>query len=336
MPESPRRRRVVGRRVVRPRRVRVRPTRGTGVSGEERPGGPRSSSGPVIDAARRVGESLVVAVVGSAGLYLVGSVWTDAYYGRMSVDAASLDLAPQFVALQAVHALPRLLEYPSTLLLFWVLYRTLAGPARRLSARLGGLWRRAPSLLLALANVAVVSPLVAGAVAVSLQEGALVPGSILAEVAGVLENAGLLLLGYAVWLGWSQRASLVAQVRARRTLPIALVFLVYLLTALASTAAVAEGAAVLLMTGASDASIGIAFTTKPGVPPVAAGRELVLVATRNGAFYAVERQPSPPAQRPTAHVVPIASVDGAEVRRLTDADAPFGGLVVGAPTAVGR
>jgi hypothetical protein len=65
-------------------------------------------------------------------LYLVGSVYVDAFYGRLSIEVTSLDLAPPYVALQSVHALWALLEYPLFLLLCYVLYRTLASPTRRL------------------------------------------------------------------------------------------------------------------------------------------------------------------------------------------------------------
>ncbi len=292
------------------------------------PAGALPASRPALEAARRVGESLVVAAVGSTGLYLVGSVYTDSYYGRLSVEPSSLDLAPPFIALQAVHALGGLLEYPSTLLFYWVLYRALAPRARRLRGWVGRARARFPRHLLVLANLAVVAPLVGGAFLTSFREQAMAPNSVLTEVAGVLGGAGGILLLYAAWLGWGQRASLVAQVRARRLLPIALVFLVYLLNALASTAAVAENAAVLLMTGESDGSMGIAFAAKAGVPAPAAGKDLVLVTARNGAFYAVERQPDPPSQRPVAYVVPFTSVEAARVQRLNDADATFGDLVL--------
>src|SRR5688500_11392040 len=67
---------------------------------------------PGFGAAQRLVESAVVAVATSTGLYLVGSVYVDAYYGRMSIDAASLDFAPPYVALQSAHVLQSLLEYP--------------------------------------------------------------------------------------------------------------------------------------------------------------------------------------------------------------------------------
>ena len=53
---------------------------------------------PGFGTAQRLVESVLLAAATSTGLYLVGSVYTDAYYGRMSIDAASLDLAPPLAA----------------------------------------------------------------------------------------------------------------------------------------------------------------------------------------------------------------------------------------------
>ena len=56
---------------------------------------------------------------------------------------------------------------------------------------------------------------------------------------------------------------------------------------------------------------------------------LILVTTRNGNYYAVERQDNPPDGRPTAHVVPFISVDFAQVRRMNRADIVFDDLPPG-------
>ncbi|MBA3417017.1 MAG: hypothetical protein H0U10_17490 [Chloroflexia bacterium] len=283
---------------------------------------------PTFEAARRLGESLVIAAVTSSGLYLVGAVYTDAYYGRLSIETTSLDLSPPYVALQSAHALRALLEYPSTLLLLWVLYRTFAAPARRLRGWFDRARRRFPRLLLVAANAVVVAPLVVGAFLAAEREQTLVPGSLLSEVASLLEDLGVLLLLYAVWLGWSQRASIVSQIRARKPIPIALVFSVYLLSALAATATAAERAAALLLTGGSDASIGIELTMAPGADQQVAGKELILVSARNGTFFVVERQAAPPSQRPVAYMIPATAVDVARVQRLVDADATFDEFVL--------
>ena len=199
---------------------------------------------------------------------------------------------------------------------------------RRLRARFDRARQRFPRLLPVLANLAVVAPLLAVAFLASIREQTLAPRSLMAEVAEVQGEAAVVLLLYAVWLGWSQRASLVSEVRARRPVPIALVFTVYLLSALASTAAAAEQAAELLLTGESDASMRVVFALKPGVQPALPNRELILVTARGGTYYVVERQLSPPSRRPTAYMVPFLSVDSAQVQRLNDADATLGNLVV--------
>ena len=291
---------------------------------------PSTTNSPpsALETARRVGESLVIAIVTSTGLYLVGSVYTSAYYSRMSVEVTSLYLDPPYVALQSIHALPGLLEYPSTLLLFWILYRTVASRAHRMREWSRTLRPRIRRLLVVLANVAVVGPLVANAFLASSREGSLSPDSVLAEVTGMRGTVVVLLLIYVIWLGWSQRTFIVTQIRARQILPIALVFLVYLLTALASTASVATNAAMLLMTGDAIDSMGVTLTMKEGVAPVAPGRELILVTARNNAFFAVERQASPPDQRPITHIVPFSSVDAVTVQRLNDADASLFDLVI--------
>jgi hypothetical protein len=275
---------------------------------------------PALETARRIGESIAIAAVSSAGLYLVGTVYVDAYYGRLSIDATSLDLAPTYVALQAIHVLPGLLQYPSLLLVVYLLYRTFGGRARRLRTWLEGLRGRHPRAVLILGNLLVIAPLLIGALVISYQEAEVAPRSVLAEIAGLLESAALVLFVYAIWLGWSQRAFIVSEIVARKLLPIALVFTVYLLTALASTASTATLAAELLLVGASDASMEVEFVMREGSGDTLAGKELLLVAVRFGDFYVVERQPFPPSQRPTAYIVPDATVDVATVRRLNDAN----------------
>jgi len=74
-----------------------------------------------LETVRRIAESVIIAVISSAGLYLVGSVYVDAYYGRLAIEATSLDLPPPYVALQSVHGLWGLLDYPLLLLLVSVL-----------------------------------------------------------------------------------------------------------------------------------------------------------------------------------------------------------------------
>jgi hypothetical protein len=306
----------------------VRPATRHRSTADQRPGigAPKQPSPPVgtfpvgkptLETARRIAESVIIAAVSSAGLYLVGTVYTDAYYGRLSIEVTSRDLAPPYVALQSVHALWGLLEYPLLLLLFYMLYRTFAAPTRRLGTWFTRIELRFPRRLPILANLAVVAPLLLDAF-FSFQEQELPHHSVLTEVTSVLGYAGLVLLGYVVWLGWSQRRFLVSEIRARKLAPIALVFLVYLLSALVVTGIVGELAAVDLLTGTSDASLRVEFVTKPGVLPELADKELVLVTTRYGAYYVVEREPFPPSQQPTSYVVPLTAVDAARVRRFSD------------------
>jgi hypothetical protein len=271
-----------------------------------------------LETVRRIAESVIIALISSAGLYLVGSVYVDAYYGRLAIEVTSLDLPPPYVALQSVHALWGLLDYPLLLLLVYVLYRVIASPSRRLGQWLGRARERFPRLLPMLANLIVVAPLLLDAAA-SLRERELPHRSVLAEIDSVLGYVGLILLVYVLWLGWDQRRFLLSEVQERKPVPIALVFTAYLLSALVTTGVVAELAAVELLTGASDASLRVEFVTKPGVLPELANKELILVTTRNGAYYVVEREPSPPSQQPTSYVIPMSAVDAAQVRRFDDA-----------------
>ncbi|HEU5432102.1 MAG TPA: hypothetical protein VFU81_10590, partial [Thermomicrobiales bacterium] len=91
------------------------------------------SSAEVVSAAatsgRRIAESVVVTLATSASLYLVGSVYANAYYGRMSIEPTSLDLSPPYLALQATHSLQALPSYPMTILFLLALARVFATPA---------------------------------------------------------------------------------------------------------------------------------------------------------------------------------------------------------------
>jgi hypothetical protein len=278
---------------------------------------------PVLDTIRRVGESVIIAAVTSAGFYLVGSVYTDAFYSRLSIEVTSLDLAPPYIALQSTHALQGLLSYPTTLLFGFMLYRTLAAPGRILHERIRAAVHRAPRLMCVLGNLLVIAPLVIEIGINSLYEQDLEPGSVLSEAISVLGNASLVLLLYAIWLGWSQRQLLVMQIRARKLLPIFLLGGVFLLNAMVSTATVATLAAEQLLTGTADDSMGVVFTLQPGVADPLAGKELILVTARNGSYYVVERQPEPPSGTPRSFMVPLGSVQMAEVHRLHDANRTF-------------
>lgn len=278
------------------------------------------TSRPVLDTVRRVGESIIIAAFTSAGFYLVGSVYTEAFYSRLSIEVTSLDLAPPYIALQSTHALQGLLSYPTMLLLGFMLYRSLAAPGRILHETLMAAMRRAPRLVHVLGNLLVITPLIIEIGINSLYEQELEPDSVLAEAISVLGNASMVLLLYAIWLGWSQRQFLVTQIRARRVIPIILLGGVFLLNAMVSTATVATLAAEQLLTGTADDSMGVDFTLHPGVTDILTGRDLILVSARNGSYYVVERQPEPPSGTPRSFMIPMASVQIAEVQRLHDAN----------------
>ena len=48
--------------------------------------------------------------------------------------------------------------------------------------------------------------------------------------------------------------------------------------------------------------------------------DLLLITARNGSYYVVERQDTPPSRRPVAYVVPFDAVDSARTQRVNDAD----------------
>ncbi|MCC6312910.1 MAG: hypothetical protein IT337_02765 [Thermomicrobiales bacterium] len=290
-----------------------------GASAEPRPIEIAPSRG-AIDAARRVGESFLIAIVTSTGLYLIGWVYTASYYQRLSIEPTALDFAPPYVALQAVHALSGLLQYPSILLLLWFLYHLLVRPLRRVLGRAATARLRNLRLLPVVGNLILISPLLVQAYLARSREVTINPISVMGEIASMLENAAVVLLVYAIWLGWGQRTTLVAAVRARRVLPIALMSLVYLLAALSSTSEAADTAAVMLVTGQADNSLEVTIALRDGVEPAWGDRELILVTVRQATYFVVGREPFPPELRPTSWMVPAASVQSAQVRRLNDAD----------------
>lgn len=287
-----------------------------------------SSSSSTVAAARRLVESLIIAVVTSTGVYLVGSIYTEAYFGRMSIDANALDYPPTYVALQAVHAVQSLLVIPGLLLLLWLGQRAVvarwpeawSSAARRLD-RLGPI---GPLV----ANVAVTIPLALIAAAAGSNRTLIQTTSALSEVVSLLQLAGGVLLAYAVWLGLGPRQYLLAELRQRRMVPTALLVAIYLLAALVNTADRARANAERLMTGASDTSLAVTFTMAAGEQPVSSA-ELILVALRNGHYFVVERQPDPPSLTPRAYAVPFRAVDAVQLQRINPAAPGDYGIVIG-------
>jgi hypothetical protein len=263
----------------------------------------------------------VIAVVSSAILYLVGSVYVDAYYGRLAIEVVSLDLPPPYVALQSVHALWGLLDYPLFLLLVVLLCRLITSSSRPFARWLTRTSERFPRLLPVMINLIVVAPLLLRAAA-TLRERELPHRSIVTEISSLLGYVGLVIFVYVLWLGWHQRRFVLTEIRDRNVVAATLLFAGYLLSALVFTGSAAEIAAMDLLTGASPASLRVTFVTKPEVLPELANKELLLVAARNGAYFVVEREPSPPGPWATSYSVPFGSVEAARVRPFQASDSP--------------
>src|SRR5215211_1553349 len=282
---------------------------------------------PVFGTTQRVIESAIIAVATSTGLYLVGSVYTDAYFSRMSIEVTSLDLAPPFIALQSAHVLESLLEYPSALLFFYLLYRLLTSRIPRLRSWYNRARQRFGRLFLLIVNFLIVSPLLVSAVRAGIDAGISSTSSVLSEVTGLMGTLGSLLLFYVIWLSFGPRRFILDQIRQRNLVPIVLLSVLYLLDALIATANGAAVDAELLMSGASDSSIEVVFTMAHGVRDTLPSSGLLLVTARNGNYYVVERQESPPSRRPVAYVVPFDVVDSARTQRVNQADPALEDLV---------
>ncbi len=187
---------------------------------------------PSLGAAQRAIESIVIAVVTSSGLYLIGTVYLEAYYARMSIDAAALDFNPPYVALQALHVLPSLLEYPISLLFFFIVYRAVTSRTTRLHAWYQSLGQRFGRLFLLLINILTVSPLLAAAIQAGTDVALIDASSVLSEVAELMMTVGSLLLFYVIWLSFGPRLTVLSQIREHRLLPLIMIFVLYLLDSL--------------------------------------------------------------------------------------------------------
>lgn len=273
---------------------------------------------PALMAARRLIESVIIAVITSTGVYLVGSVYTDAYYGRMSIDSNALDLPPSFIALQAVHALQSLLFYPMAVLLLYLPAGFIASHSPRVRSWVSGLVERFGRLAILVINGLVVLPLVAAAVSAGSDRAVIQTTSALSEVVSLMQEAGFALLIYVVWLSLQRRTFLLTELKRRQLVPVMLVFAIFLFGALVNTAERARTNAERLMTGASDTSLAATFTMARGVPPLPS-TELILVAMRNGHHFVVERQPNPPSLTPRSYAVPFRSVDAVDLERVNPA-----------------
>ncbi len=278
-----------------------------------------SISSDAVSSARRLMESFFIAILGSTGLYLVGSVYTDAYYSRMSIEVNALNLPTTYVAVQASHVLQALLGYPTSLLIFWGMYRVLSGRTRWLHSAYRWVRGRAERTVLLITNLVVISPLVIDATR-AITRGAVPSATTVAEVSNLLGTTVTLLFIYAIWLSFGPRLTFFAELRRRRPIPIVLLLLAYLSGALIATADAGSEAAKIFLQGQSENSLAVEFTMRPDRDPLETDADLLLVSFSNGNYFVVERQPDPPARRPVSYMVPLASIDFASVRRVNDAE----------------
>jgi hypothetical protein len=280
-----------------------------------------------VEPARRIIEPIVIAVATSTGVYLVGSVYTEASYGRKSIDATALDLTPPYIALQAFHVLQSLLVYPVLLLLLYYLSRAVMSRLPRVRTWTGQQFQRFGRVALLVVNGLVVVPLILVAATAGSNPALIQTTSTLSEVASLMQFAGFVLVIYALWLSLGPRKLLLTEIQQHRVLPIVLVFALYLLGALVQTADRARANAERLMIGASDTSVAVTFTMASGAAPPPSA-ELILVAIRNGHYFVVERQPDPPSRTPSAYAIPIRAVDAVHMERVNPAAPSSEGIVI--------
>ncbi|MFT4040805.1 MAG: hypothetical protein QM692_21670 [Thermomicrobiales bacterium] len=277
---------------------------------------------PVPDSgtAQRLLESLLLAAATSTGLYLVGSVYVDAYYARMSVDATSLDLSPTYIALQSMHVLPGLLEYPLTVGLLYALYRILGRYLHRARSVYAWVRQTFGRLFLLLLNLIIVSPLLLSAVRSMLDPLTMMSQSVVSEVNELMQLFGILTFAYVLWLSFSARRDILSEIRKRKWAPIVLLGALYLLDTLIASAHGAGQDAEWLMTGLSSSSLAITLDDPDGDLAALADKDLLLVIARGDIIYVVEKQPMPPSTRPVSWLIPRDEMAYARVQRVVPTD----------------
>jgi hypothetical protein len=283
---------------------------------------------PGLRTAQRLFESVIIAVATSTGIYLVGSVYLEAYFGRMSIDVTALDFAPPYIALQATHVITNLVRYPSILLILYLLYRAFLSRAQWWRTWYDVIHQRFGRLFLLVLNLLIVSPLLISAIRAGDNVGVIYSSSILSEVSEMMQIVGLALFLYILWLSFGPRRLIFSEIRQHKLIPIALLATLYLLDSLIATADSAERDAELLMTGDSDSSMTVSFTLADGVRATLPDGELILITNRNSNFYVVERQPFPPSGRPVTYVIPDSAVDLARVQRLNATQSEETGITI--------
>lgn len=286
---------------------------------------------------RKLIESVIIAVITSTGVYLVGSIYTEAYFGRMSIDAVALDLPPPYIALQATHAVQSLLVYPVALVLLYLVDRFTSDRLPRARSWLGSLVDRLGWVAYLAVNVMVVLPLVLAAESAGSNRALIQTTSALSEAVSLMQFVALALVAYLIWLSLARRAFLLSELKQHHTLPMALVAAIILLGALINTADRARTNAERLMTGASDTSMAVTFTLADRHALPSEG--FIFVAMRNSHYFVVERQPDPPSLTPRSFAVPYRAVEAVEFERINPAPPSDKGFIInleGLGDALGR
>lgn len=301
---------------------------------ETQDAGENESPPAILGTAKRVAESFVVAIGASAGLYLIGYVYTSAYYGRMSIEVTALDLTPPYITLQAAHVVESLVQYPLEVLFLYLIYRLLSTRLTRVRNWYARAQRRFGRLFLLVVNFAIVLPLLVSAFQAEFMAGLSEDRSVLGDVAELMFTFAGILIIYLIWLSLGPRDVILNQIRDWKLIPIALVFALYLLDALVATAHRAALDAELLMTGESAASIQAVFDLVEGAGnPLPSNTELILVTARNSNYFVVERQPLPPSERPLAYAVPFSWVISVRTQRIRSATVELEDLLDDEPFA---
>ncbi len=81
------------------------------------------------------------------------------------------------------------------------------------------------------------------------------------------------------------------------------------------------------MTGDSDSSMAAVFTMASGVQELP-NTDLLLVTIRNGHYFVVAQQPSPPSRTPLAFATPVRAVDAVQMERVNPAASASQGVLI--------
>ncbi|MDQ3827385.1 MAG: hypothetical protein M3325_17300 [Actinomycetota bacterium] len=259
-------------------------------------------------------------------MYLVGSIYTEAYFGWMSIDAVALDLPPPYIALQATHAVQSLLVYPVVLALLYLLDQFTVNRLPRARSWLGRVIDRLGWVAYLVINIIVVLPLGLAAESAGSNRALIQTTSALSEAVSLMQFVALALVAFVVWLSLARRRFLLSELKEHHTLPMALVAAVILLGALINTADRARTNAERLMTGASDTSLAVTLTLADHF--TLPTDDLIFVAMRNSHYFVVERQPDPPSLAPRSFAAPYRAVDAVEFERINPVPPSDKGFII--------